>query len=132
MLIPFPPAKCILVVDDLDETRHLYGKMLRGSGYDVDLAWDEDDAVVRAAAHIPDLILMSLGSDWQKVVATGKRIREGAGVGDAVTMVVFCASAIPEGAEMEVCQNVYVTRPDNFDQLRGFLGRLLGRRSAIA
>jgi hypothetical protein len=39
--------------------------------------------------------------------------------------VVFCFPSIDEGAEVAAGHNVYMTRPDNFDQLRAILSRLL-------
>jgi len=39
--------------------------------------------------------------------------------------VIFCVPIIDEGAEVALGNNVYITRPDNFDQLRGFIARLL-------
>jgi hypothetical protein len=39
--------------------------------------------------------------------------------------VVFCAKEIGEGEEVAIGQNVHVSRPDNFNQLRRLLTRLL-------
>jgi len=36
-----------------------------------------------------------------------------------------CSEAVGEGEEVALGNAVYVTRPDNFNQLRRFLGRLL-------
>jgi DNA-binding response OmpR family regulator len=127
-----PHVTRILVIDDIDETRHLLGNLLRGSGYDVDLASDEDDAIQRARFHVPDLILMCLGLGREQLIAIGQNIRREAQLNTGVAMVVFCVTAIPEGAELEVNENVYLTRPDNFDQIRALLGRLSGRNNAIA
>ena len=40
-------------------------------------------------------------------------------------VVVFCIAEIDEGDEVAIGQNVYITRPDNFNQLRALLARLL-------
>jgi hypothetical protein len=53
------------------------------------------------------------------------RIRERAGVGDEVPVVLFCSDAVEEGEEVALGHQVYVARPDNFNQLRRFLRRLL-------
>src|SRR4029077_1165430 len=118
----------ILVLEDIEETRYLLEGMLKGNGYHVDLARDEEDAIVRARSRSPDLILMSLGLEREKLVDTALRIRQEAALGPEVPIVIFCVPSIPEGAEIEVHKNIYVTRPDNFDQLREFLRRLLHRR----
>jgi hypothetical protein len=39
--------------------------------------------------------------------------------------VVFCIVEIDEGDEVAIGKNVYLTRPDNFNQLRTLLARLL-------
>lgn len=119
----------ILVVEDVEETRCLLETMLTGNGYVVDLASNERDAISRARALPPDLILMSLSFEPEQLVATARRISEQAPVGEDVAVVIFCVPTIPEGAELEVHKNIYVTRPDNFNQLRHFLCTLLGKRS---
>ena len=40
-------------------------------------------------------------------------------------VVVFGLPVIDEGEELAIGRNVYVTWPDNFDQLRDLLERLL-------
>jgi hypothetical protein len=39
--------------------------------------------------------------------------------------VLFCIPTVDEGAEVALGRNIFVTRPDNFDQLRRFPGRIL-------
>jgi CheY-like chemotaxis protein len=120
----------ILVLDDVEETRNLIQKMLGESRCCVALARDEEDAILRARSQSPDVILMSLGLDLEQLLATAQRIRQEAAFGQDVAIVIFCVPSIPEGAEMEVNKNVYVTRPDNFDQLRDLLHRLLRNGSS--
>jgi len=115
----------ILVLDDIEETRDLIEKMLGRDGCRITLARNEEDAIARARSESPDLILMSLGSELEQLLATAERIRQKAAFGEDVVIVIFCVSCIPEGAELEVNKNMYVTWPDNFDQLRKFLHRLL-------
>ena len=115
----------ILVANDVEETRDGIEKLLTADGYRVDPARNEDDAVDRACRQCPDLILVSLGGRPVDVVASAARIRQRAGLNSKVPVVVFCIPTVDEGAEVAIGSNVYVTRPDNFDQLRAFLGRLL-------
>jgi DNA-binding response OmpR family regulator len=117
----------ILVLEDIEETAHLIEKMLKRDGYSVTLTRTEEDAIFRCRAQSPDLILMSLGLAAERVVASARRIRRQAGLNQDVAIVIFCDPTIPEGAEVEVDKNVYVTRPDHFNQLRGILRRLLCR-----
>jgi CheY-like chemotaxis protein len=125
MSIESQRRQVILVLDDIEETRYLMEKMLRKNGCCVDLARDEKDAISRARSQSPDLILMSLGLELEQLLATAHRIRQECALSQDVAVIIFCVPTIPEGAEIEVKQNVYVTRPDNFNQLRGLLYRLL-------
>ena len=118
----------ILVVEDVEETRDGIEKLLKADGYRVDPARSEEDAVMRARRESPNLILVSLGPHVD-VVATVARIRARAELSDEIPIVIFCVETIAEGAEVKIGTNVYATRPDNFDQLRSFLGRLLPRLS---
>jgi len=121
------PRQVILVLEDIEETACLLEKMLTGNGYCVTVARTEEDAIFRVRSQSPDLILMSLGLGSERLLATAHRIRRQAGLSQDVAIVIFCIPTIPEGAEMEVGENVYVTRPDNFNQLRELLHRLLCR-----
>ena len=115
----------ILVVQDVEETRDGLEKLLTGDGYRVDTARAEDDAVVRAQRQPPHLLLVNLGNPPAEVIAVACRIRDRAGGSAEVPIVIFCSEAVGEGAEVALGNQVYVTRPDNFNQLRRFLGRLL-------
>jgi hypothetical protein len=42
-----------------------------------------------------------------------------------VPVVIFCIASVNEGEEIDLGRNIYATRPDNFNQLRSFLRRLL-------
>lgn len=119
----------ILVVEDVEETRCGTERLLTASGYQVNTARDEEEAVLKASPHRPDLILISPGLNPTRAVAIARRIRERAGLGEEVPVVVFSVSSIDEGTEVAGGHNVYMTRPDNFDQLRALLSRLLRKLS---
>ena len=118
-------GRIILVVEDVHETRDGIEKLLTADGYRVALARDEFDAIAIAGVKRPDLILVSLAGLPRDVVASARRIREYSSVGDQVPVVIFCIEEIEEGDEIAIGQNVHVTRPDNFNQLRALLSRLL-------
>lgn len=115
----------ILVVEDVAETRDGIEKLLKADGYRVAVARDERDAIESAQRNRPDLILVSLAGLSREVIATARRIRERAEVGEHVPVVVFCIEGIGEGDEVAIGRNVYITRPDNFNQLRSLIARLL-------
>jgi two-component system, OmpR family, response regulator len=118
-------APLVLVVEDDEETRDGIEQLLTADGYRVEPARSEDDAVSRARRCCPDLILVSLAGSPDAVVGAAVRTRRRAGIDATVPVVVFCVPTIEEGAEIALGRNVYITRPDNFDQLRALMGRLL-------
>ena len=112
-------------MEDVHETRDGIEKLLLADGYGVTLARDEADAIENAQRERPDLILVSLAGLPPAVIASARRVRENAGIVDTVPVVVFCIGELAEGDEVSVGKNVHVTRPDNFNQLRELLIRLL-------
>jgi CheY-like chemotaxis protein len=122
----------ILVVQDVEETRDGIEALLLADGYRVDTARDEKDAVMRTQRRYPDLILVNLGQVAVEVIAAARRIRARAELSEEVPVVIFCVDGVGEGDEVEIGQKVYVTHPDNFNQLRGLLGRLAHRRPLAA
>jgi DNA-binding response OmpR family regulator len=115
----------ILVVEDVEETRYGIERLLTASGYQVRTARDEEEATLKASLDRPDLILISLGLEAVRILPAAKRIRERAGLSEEIPIVALCVTSLDEGAEVEAGHNIYLTWPDNFDQLRAFLGRLL-------
>jgi two-component system response regulator MprA len=120
-------SRHILVVEDVHETRDGIEKLLKADGYHVAVARDELDAVDSARLRQPNLILVSLAGSPREVISTARRIRQRAKVADTVPVVVFCIGEIAEGDEVAIGHNVHVTHPDNFNQLRALLTRLLNR-----
>ena len=117
----------ILVVEDVHETRDGIEKLLMADGYRVSLARDERDAIESAHRIGPDLILVSLGGLPPEVIFSARSIRRRAEVGEWVPVVVFCIEGLAEGEEAEIGENVHLTRPDNFNQLRRLIARLLNK-----
>jgi len=122
----------ILIVEDVHETRDGIEKLLIADGYRVTLARDAQDAIESAQRARPDLILVSLAGLPREVILSARNIRQRARVGELVPVVVFCIEEIGEGEEVAIGRNVYITRPDNFNQLRSLLGRLLSGISIAA
>ena len=117
----------ILVVEDVQETREGIEKLLLVDGYRIALARDEHDGIDSARQQRPDLILVSLAGLPREVILSARRIRESAALGEDVPVVVFCINDIAQGDEVAIGENVHLTRPDNFNQLRSLLARLLRR-----
>jgi Response regulators consisting of a CheY-like receiver domain and a winged-helix DNA-binding domain len=115
----------ILVVEDVHETRDGIEKLLTADGYRVAVARDERDAIESAQRLRPDMILVSLGGTPSEVMVTARGIRDRAGLRENVPVVVFCIEGIGQGEEVAIGRSVYITRPDNFNQLRSLIARLL-------
>ena len=115
----------ILVVEDVYETRAGIDTLLKANGYRVALASGGREAINSTAPERPDLILVSGSGLPTNVLVKVDRMRKEAAVDDEVPVVVFCAQDIPEGEEVAIGGNVYLTNPDNFNQLRSLVARLL-------
>jgi CheY-like chemotaxis protein len=122
-------SRLILVVEDVYETRAGIDTLLKATGYRVVLAGAEREVVNSTRPERPNLILVSGARLPKNVLVTVGRLRKEAAVGDEVPVVVFCAQDIPEGEEVAIGGNVYLTNPDNFNQLRNLLARLLPETS---
>lgn len=121
----------ILVVEDVHEIRDGMEKLLTADGYRVSLARDEHEAVDNARVKSPHLILLSLAGSPTEVAKAASRIREATPMGQNVPAVIFCGGGISEGDELAIGQNIYLTRPDNFNQLRSLLARLLNQGLSV-
>ena len=128
MTLDLGQAPVILVIEDVEEVRDAIERLLLVSGYRVSTARDEEEAILKARLRSPNLILLNLGLDDIQTSEIGRRIRQNSGLSERVPVVVFCVATLAEGAEAAVGANVYTTRPDNFDQLRTLLSRLVRRQ----
>ena len=124
-------AALILVVEDVHEIGDCIERLLKTDGYRVALARDELHAIESVQLRRPDLILINWTGLSAEVLASVCRIRERAAVPDQIPLVFWVAD-IDEGEELEVEGNVYLTRPDSFNQLRRLLARLLAGHPGIA
>ena len=118
----------ILVVEDVHEIGDGIERLLKTDGYRVALARDELRAIDSVKLTQPDLILVNWTGLSGEVLATVARIRERSAVGEQIPLV-FWIEDIDEGEEVALERNVYLTRPDSFNQLRRLLARLLDEKS---
>jgi CheY-like chemotaxis protein len=120
--------RVILVVEEVEETRDGIERLLRRDGHRVRAVRDPADAVENAQREAPDLILARLDGSAEQVIGSATSIRVNADLSNAVPVVAFCATCVPEGVEERVGDNVYVISPENFDQLRRLIAHLLAER----
>ena len=118
-------SRLILVVEDDYETRAGIDTLLKANGYRIAFAPLEGEATNGTRPERPDLILVSGEEFANNVLVKVDRMRKEAAVGDEVPVVVFCAQDIPEGEEVAIGGNVYLINPDNFNQLRSLVARVL-------
>lgn len=123
----FGAGLIILVVADVEETRDGIEQLLRVNGFHVEAARNERAAVESALRKRPDLVLVSIGRPLHDVLSAARQVRERARLSEEVPVVLFGIAEIAEGEEVAVGENIYLTRPDNFNQLRALLARLLRR-----
>jgi CheY-like chemotaxis protein len=63
----------ILVVEDVEETRDATEHLLVASGYVVNTARNEAEAVLKAQSQLTDVILISVGLDATHSAASARR-----------------------------------------------------------
>jgi CheY-like chemotaxis protein len=118
-------AATILVVADAEEIRLGIEQLLTADGYRTDLARNEADAIERAAGRRPSLVLLCLAAAPFELIAAATRIRQRARVGTDIPVVIFSVPTLGEGEDVAIGRNVHLSRPDNFNQLRRLMARLL-------
>ena len=120
------PARTILVVEDIDETRLMMRLVLELSGYCVLEAVDGQEAIEVARRERPDLIIMDIGLPVVDGLTATRLIREEAGSAE-VPIVAVTARGTAECRVKALAAGCdeYVTKPINFDQLGTLLKRLL-------
>jgi two-component system cell cycle response regulator DivK len=123
----------ILVVEDNEDSRELVVKVLKNKGYQVIAAVDGEDAVEKAIAEKPDLILLDIslpkldGYEVAKKLKSLEEFRE-------IPIVALTAHAMKGDREKVIVAGFegYITKPVNVrelaDQLKFYIR---GKRESI-
>jgi len=118
----------ILLVENDEETRRPLVRNLRGYGYRVVVAVDEEDAQERAGGVEADLVLVNLvGMTAEEVLAAGRRVREHARNDGRTPLVVMPEKYAREleDAEVNVGDSEWVFYlGEEPDRVRDMLARL--------
>jgi len=122
----------ILVVNDVEATLDGIKELLKRDGYCVEAARNELEAMDKARFNSPDLILISLDGKITDVIAAANRIRRCDGLNKNLPIIIFCVGELKEGGEYAAGHNIYLSHPDNFNQLRAFIASLLLRFPSVA
>ena len=112
------------MADDV-EVRDGVEALLETDGYRLHPVRNEADAIGVAMRERPDLILISLDQTDDNVAASARRVRVGAGLAESIPIVMFGIRTVEEGSDVAVGANMYAPWPNDFNQLRELLGRLL-------
>ncbi len=124
--------RTILLVEEDDDTRPILKENLRRDGYRVLLALDEEDAFDRVGGGgtDADLVLINLvGRAPEAALEVGRRIRAHAKYDGRTPLVVMAERYGKDlaGTDVNVGGNDWITYPEDHDQLRHLLARLLNR-----
>ena len=120
------PRKTILVVDDVAENRTVAVAMLGRLGFHLAESPDGGDAVERAQAVRPDLILMDIVMPRMDGVEATRRLRALPGLAE-VPIIAVSASALSQDEErcLAADVNAFLPKPLDHDRLVSHIARLL-------
>jgi CheY-like chemotaxis protein len=104
--------QCVLVVDDYPDAREMYGEYLKYSGFDVIEAANGAQALERAVADSPDIILMDLSLPVMDGREATRRLKADPRTADipVVALTGHALAGILEGAKEAGC-DAFVTKP---------------------
>ena len=119
----------LLLVEDNPENRDMLSRRLLKRGFDMTFAMDGAEAVTRAVADRPDLILMDLSlpviDGWEAT----RRIKADAATA-AIPVIALTAHAMAGDRQkaLDAGCNDYDTKPVDLPRLLGKIEALLGPR----
>lgn len=118
----------ILVVDDSATIRRVVGRTLSQAGYDVCLAVDGRDALEKAQAHVPDLVLTDFVMPHMNGLRFVQSMRQIANL-SAVPVVLMSAKAdkIGDGFVAQTGAIDAITKPFSPEALLAVTGHALSR-----
>ena len=107
-------APLVLVADDSAELREIYAEALRDAGLRVELATDGVDAVEKALALLPDVIVIDLEMPRLDGLAAARRLKQ-----DPRTsgVPVILSTSLPVKDEAELAGCAFLEKPCRLDAL---------------
>ncbi len=115
----------ILVVDDEPQIRKALSVNLTARGYEVDLAESGEEALARAAAHHPDLVLLDIGLPGIDGVAVVEGLRGWTTV--PIIMLSVRDSEADKVRALDAGADDYVTKPFGMNEVLARLRAALRR-----
>src|ERR1700712_2422330 len=107
-----PSLKKILIADDEPDILEIVGYNLSREGYEVSTAKDGDDAITKAKAVKPELIILDIMMPKKNGVEVCEILRAQPGFKD--TLIIFLTALSDEGSHvrgLETGADDYVTKP---------------------
>ena len=119
-------AKRVLVVDDFDDSRFSLSKLLEIEGYEVIEATDGAQAVARALADKPDLILMDLSLPVIDGLSATRQIRQSAEMKRVPIIALTAHDLIDIQSQVaDAGCTDYAAKPIDFTILTGLMAKYL-------
>ena len=123
------PDKRVLVVDDYEDNRELYGEYLRIAGYDVETAADGDAALRCALRQKCDIIVLDLALPKFDGLTVLRMLRSTTRT-KAIPVIVLSASVggNVRAQALEAGADRFLTKPCSPDEVERVLRELLAAR----
>jgi CheY-like chemotaxis protein len=116
-----------LVVDDHEDTRHVFRRLMERWGCRVIEAADGEEAIRATRENSPDVVLLDLNMPRLDGLAAAEKIRALRATNDDIRIIAITAFDIfgMKEAAMEVGCDDYITKPIVADELNRALRRLM-------
>jgi CheY-like chemotaxis protein len=117
----------VFLVEEDEDTRILFKKILKNNGYNALLAIDESDALERVGSERDkiDLVLVNLvRKSTEQMLKAGRRIRESGELNVPLVAIAEKFDDKLQGTNVQVGANEYVTYLENGTELFDLLSRL--------
>ena len=121
-------SKRLLIVDDEPNLLRAVAACLRGEGYEVDAARSGDEALVRVAQRLPDLIVSDIRMPRMDGYALARQLRANPRT-DLIPIVFLTAKdeSSERIAGIRSGVDAYLTKPFEPDELIAVIGNILAR-----
>ena len=121
-------SSLVLVVDDFDDARELYCACLEHAGYRTAEARNGEEAVARAFALRPDLVLLDLAMPVMDGVEAARRLKADERTRDTplVALTGYAVARYADAAREAGCERVLI-KPVLPSDLVSAVGEILGR-----
>ena len=120
-------AEKILIVDDDVDSLKLIGLMLQRHGYKVIAASAGNQALAKAEAEVPDLIILDVMMPDMNGLEVCRRLRDNPTTGE-IPIIMFTAKTLIDDKVkgFEAGADDYLTKPINIEELVNILQKHLG------